>query len=332
MTTGDVMGNPSKVGSDDYIGFLIGSQTKFTCTEAARTEPETDDASHDAYARFLDRIPNTTHQIWVEAEPLVRPGGILVVDDSVIDKPYSEKIELVSHMWSGKHHAVVKGIDFITILWTNGKRIVPTDVRVYNKKDGKTKNDHFRDLVNVAYGRKFSPEYVAFDSWYASIENLKLLRRLQWEWITRLESDRLVNPDEKGNVGVSTISIPDEGRIVHLKAYGFVKVFRIAVKEDDIQYWATSNLKMKTKRCRELKDESWKIEEFHRGVKQTCGIEGAQVRKENEQRNHINLAVIAFLRLEHNRIRTGLSWYETKLNVVRGAIRFFRSTPRSYLA
>ena len=326
------MANPSKICPEDYIGFLIGAQTKFTCTEAARTEPESSNATHDAYVRLLDRVEGTTSAIWVEAEPLVRPGGILVVDDSVIDKPYAEKMELVSYVWSGKHHAVVKGIDFVTILWTNGKRIVPTDVRIYNKKDGKTKNDHFRDLITVAYGRKFSPEYVAFDSWYASLDNLKLLRTLNWRWITRLEADRLVNPDEKGNVRISTVSIPDEGKIVHLKGYGFVKVFRIVVKEDDIQYWATSDLKMKAKKCLELKGESWKIEEFHRGVKQTCGIEGAQVRKENEQRNHINLSVVAFLKLEHNRVRTGLSWYETKLRTVRDAIRQFRSSPHSYLA
>lgn len=326
------MANPSKVGPDDYVGFLIGAQTKFTCTEAARTEPEDDTAAHDAYVRLLDRLPEDTTSIWTEAEPLVRPGGILILDDSVIDKPYSEKIELVSYFWSGKHHAVVKGIDLVTILWTDGKRIVPTDVRVCNKKDGKTKNDHFRDLVTVAHGRKFNPEYVAFDSWYASLANLKLLRDFRWEWITRLEADRLVNPDEKGNVRISTISIPDEGRIVHLKGYGFVKVFKIVVKEDDIQYWATSDLKMKTKKCLELGNKSWKIEEFHRGIKQTCGIERAQVRKENEQRNHINLSVIAFLKLEHNRIRTGQSWYETKLKVVRDAIRLFRLSPRSYLA
>jgi hypothetical protein len=104
------MANPSKVGPDDYVGFLIGGQTKFTCTEAARTEPESGGAAHDAYVRLLDRLPTDTSVIWKEAEPLVKPGGVLVIDDSTIDKPYSQKIELVSYIWSGNHHAVVKGI------------------------------------------------------------------------------------------------------------------------------------------------------------------------------------------------------------------------------
>jgi hypothetical protein len=126
-----------------------------------------------------------------------------------------------------------------------------------------------------------TPEYVGFDSWYSALENLKLVRGFGWGWITRLKGNRLVNPDEKGNVNVSSISIPDEGRIVHLKGYGFVKVFKIAVKEDDIEYWTTSNLKMKKKEYLDLKSKTWNIEEYYRGIKQTCGIEGAQVRKEN---------------------------------------------------
>ena len=40
-----MMTNPSKVDPEDYVDFLIGSQTKFTCTEAARTEPEGDNAA-----------------------------------------------------------------------------------------------------------------------------------------------------------------------------------------------------------------------------------------------------------------------------------------------
>ena len=42
--------------------------------------------------------------------------GILVIDDSTLDKPYARKMELVTRHWSGKHHAVVSGINLITLL------------------------------------------------------------------------------------------------------------------------------------------------------------------------------------------------------------------------
>jgi hypothetical protein len=36
---------------------------------------------------------------------------------------------------------------------------------------------------------------VAFDGWYASPPNLKLLRSFDWAWVTRLKENCLVNPD-----------------------------------------------------------------------------------------------------------------------------------------
>ena len=93
-------------------------------------------------------------------------SGVLVLDDTVLDKPYARKMDLVQYMWSGKHHAVVKGINLVTILWTDGDRQIPCDYRIYDKgNDNKTKNDHFGDLVDAAKERGFQPEYVLFDGW-----------------------------------------------------------------------------------------------------------------------------------------------------------------------
>jgi len=63
------------------------------------------------------------------------------------------------------------------MLWTDDERHIPVDCRIYNKiKDGLTKNDHFRSMLQTACQRGFQPEFVLFDSWYASLENLKLIR------------------------------------------------------------------------------------------------------------------------------------------------------------
>jgi len=109
--------------------------------------------------------------LWREVEPLVdRTKGILVGDDSTLDKPYAAKMELVTRHWSGKHHAVVEGINLITLVWTDGDRIIPIDYRVYDKaRDGITKNEHFLAMLLTAQQRGFRPECVVFDSWYASV-------------------------------------------------------------------------------------------------------------------------------------------------------------------
>lgn len=221
--------NLPKADDLDYIHFLIAAQKVFTCTEAARCQPENlDPPAHDAFTRLLTREPPDTGTLWQEARTLVEPErGLLVLDDTTLDKPYSKKMELVHRHWSGKHHRVVSGINLTTLLWSEEGALVPTDFRVYDKPhDSLTKNDHFRAMLQTAHQRGFAPRYVLFDSWYSSLDNLKAIRSYVWRWLCRLKSNRLVNPDKSGNVAIEEVEIPAEGRIVHLKAYGMVKVFR----------------------------------------------------------------------------------------------------------
>ena len=93
---------------------------------------------------------------------------------------------------------MVKGINQVTLLWTDGDRNVPCDYRPYDKADGQTKNGHFAAMVRAAHARGSRPRCVAFDGWYGSLDNLKLIGSLGWTWLTRLESNRLVDLDRRG--------------------------------------------------------------------------------------------------------------------------------------
>jgi len=296
----------------------------FTCTEAARCYPEgSDSPSHDAFTRLLQRWPPDTEALWIESTHLVRPGeGVLIVDDTTLDKPYAKKMDLVYRQYSGKHHSVVNGINITTLVWTDGNSVIPIDFRIYdNYNDGKTKNDHLQDMLEKAKERGFRPDFVLFDSWYSSLDNLKKIRGHGWHWLTRLKKNRLVNPDKTKNVQISTIDIPSDGRNVHLKGYGFVKVFRIVSKDGDEEHWATDLIDMEEPDRKELARKSWKIEEYHRGIKQFCGVERCQARNGQSQRTHILFSIRAFLRFEVDRIRTSRSWFESKQSVIRNAIR-----------
>ena len=103
------------------------------------------------------------------------PGdGLLILDDTTLDKPYANEIEHVTWHWSGKHDDVVKGINLLTLLWRGSSEEdpiggppseesleepiseeasrethVPCDFRLY-EKDGKTKNEHFREMLDRA--------------------------------------------------------------------------------------------------------------------------------------------------------------------------------------
>jgi hypothetical protein len=66
---------------------------------------------------------------------------------------------------------------------------------------------------------------VLFDSWYACLANLKRMRDYGWHWLTRLKSNRLVNPDGEGSIPISQAKIPPEGQVVHLKGMGSSRCF-----------------------------------------------------------------------------------------------------------
>jgi putative transposase len=326
--------NAPKVKDVDYIQFLIAAQRVYTCTEAARCAEV---ASHDAYTRLLSRLPPDTAALWQEVEPLIdKMRGLLVVDDTTLDKPYAQKIGLVTRHWSGKHHAVVEGINLTPLLWTDGLSSLPCDCRLYEKNDhepseeGKTqvtKNDHFLAMLKTAKEREFRPKYVCFDGWYSSLANLKAVRGHGWHFLTRLKCNRQVNPDDTKNVAVKDIDIPAYGREVHLKGFGFIQVFRTVAANGDAEHWATNDLKMENGERSEWVRQVFAIENYHRQLKQCCGVERAQVRSAKAQKCHILLSLRAFVRLEAHRLLTGISGYAAKTNLIREAIRLYLRQP-----
>lgn len=322
--------NAPKCNEYDYIDFLIATPKVYSCTEAARVQPDDDDPpSHDAINRLLLRIESSSEDLWQEARHQVSlKSGVLVLDDSTLDKQYAKKIDLVSRHWSGKHRKVVCGINLITLLWTDGDRYIPCDYRFYDKPtDGATKNDHFRKMLLTAKERGFLPACVLFDSWYSSLDNLKTIRSLGWFWLTQLKSNRQVDPDRRGNRAISEVEISETGSVVHLKGYGFIKVFKLVAPDGDIEYWATNKMGMNELERVKFADMAWTIETYHRGIKQFCGVERCQARKGRAQRNHIGLALRAFLRLEHHSFHKGISWFEAKTSIIREAVRAYLAKP-----
>jgi hypothetical protein len=324
--------NPAKCDDLDYIQFLIAAQQVYSTTEAARCDPRpaATRPAHDAYTRLLWRHPPDTAALWAEVRPCVHfTGGMLIVDDSTLDKPHARKMDLVTRHWSGKHGRVVWGINLISLVWTAGDARFPIDCRIYDKvHDGLDKNDHFQHMLFTAHTRGFEPDWVAFDGWYAGLPNLKQIRACGWHWLTRLKANRLVDPDGAGNHPVSQIVIPLQGATVHLKGYGLIRVFKIATPDGDIEYWATSRLDCTLERLAATVEQVWHIEEYHRALKQFCGVEQAQHRHAVAQRNHIGFALRAFLRLEVYRLQTGTPWFQAKAEIVRDAIRAYLAQPR----
>lgn len=327
--------NSPKVTDEDYINFIIATPKQVTATEASSCQPESTNApAHDAFTRLLTRLEPDAKTLWEEARTQIDlNNGILCLDDSTLEKPYSKFNAVVYRHWSGKQKAVVEGINLITLLWTDGVRCVPIDYRVFDKdRDGKTKNDHFSEMLIEAFERGFNPELICFDSWYASVDNLKLCRALGWHFLTRLKSNRRIRVAGGKLQPVAEAGLMGgNGTIAWLKDFGEVKIFRIFATDGTAEYWATSRREM-TAAEREVQAlAAWRIEMYHRALKQQCLIERSQCRRLRPVLNHIGLCIRAFVRLESHCYREKLSWYEAKISIIRDAVRAYLLNPRYLL-
>src|SRR3954469_18740041 len=109
--------NPPRVQAEDYIDFLIATPKAASAVEAARVQPARPRCpAHDAFTRLLHRLEPDPVTLWQEAKAQAAlEGGILVIDNGPLEKPYSRDVKLVGRHWSGKHHAVVLGINLVTL-------------------------------------------------------------------------------------------------------------------------------------------------------------------------------------------------------------------------
>jgi len=184
------------ITKQQYVEYLISTPINYTCTNLA---DHLDDTSHDVVSDYLERERLSAHHLWELVEGLIddRPEAWLIVDDSVHNKQYSRSIEMVKLQYSGAVGGLVRGIGVVNLVHTNGEdgEHYPVDFRVYAKEaDGKTKNDHFQEmLLRAVVEKKIKAQKILFDSWYASWKNLKHVHRLGLFFFTTLKSNRLVS-------------------------------------------------------------------------------------------------------------------------------------------
>jgi len=284
-----------------YICFLL-SEPKFpSCCHLA----EIMNISHDSANRFLWREAYTPLDLYNESKiGLDLKGGIVSVDDSVLDKPYSYHMSLVGYFWSGKHHQTFKGINLITLYYTDVRgQHRPINYRVYDKAEGKTKNDYFQDMLAEVLKWGLEPAFVTGDSWYSGIKNLKMVKNYSLGFLFGIESNRLVSVDKGIWIQVQRLEIPEEGMEVWLRGFGLVKLFRTQLKEQlrhyavhlpDTEQLASFGREAFLKKH----DQHWQIEQYHRAIKQVCHIEHFHVRGEVPIRNHLFAAICGYVQLQ----------------------------------
>lgn len=139
---------------DHYTAFLLAESQSAGCVRLA--EVGGGGFAHDAANRFLNREEFTPKDLFEGVRTLVTlEGGTLSVDDSVLEKPYSQegKVDLVEYFWSSKAGGAVKGLCLVSLLYTDLQGVcAPVNYRLVDKAKGKTKNTLVRKMVEEVLG------------------------------------------------------------------------------------------------------------------------------------------------------------------------------------
>jgi len=320
------------ITKQQYVEFLVSTVANFTATHLAE---HLDGVSHDTITDFLQGERLTARSLWELVATLIadRPKAFLIVDDSVQDKRYSHFIELVRLQYSGAAQGLVRGIGVVNLVHSSGAAgdFYPLDYRIYAPDaDGKTKNEHFREmLVRAVADKHIQARTVLFDSWYAAADNLKLIHRLGLSFFTTLKANRLVSlTKETGYVHLDeiewTLERLQKGVSVKLKEVPFpVRLFKLVATNGDID-WVITNCPDETltpQVAEAANDVRWQIEELHRGLKQMTGSEKCQCRKARSQRNHLACCYHAWVSLKVQANQVNKTLYQIKTDLLRGYLR-----------
>lgn len=293
-----------------------------------------DGLDENSVYRFLQKHEFSPKYLWEKVSLLIAisPNGRIIFDDSVLNKEHSFNIEGVRRQYSGREHGIVKGIGIVNCLYYNPelRRSWIIDFRLFDpERDDKSKIEHVHDMIRSLLDRKISFTIVLMDTWYAVTQILLWLDDLGKTYYCPIKSNRLVsdyNLEGKPEpyVPVSKLEWTKEnlesGRLMKINKFPKrkpVKLFRIDISTDKTEYVITNNISLNfSGDCRDEAAVRWKIEEFHRQIKQTTGIEKCQCRKNRSQRNHICLCMQVWVFLSEMAFKHKTNIYKIKRKIL----------------
>jgi hypothetical protein len=322
-----------------YIDALLSSGPgRLTATHLSRVETS---FSHDQFTRLLRSEAACKEALLHQGTRLLREHcaegiRLLILDDTIIEKPHSALSEAVGYHYDHSQGRTLRGINVLSALWSDEALSVPLMVEVVEKmvcgRDEKRrpvwaskhpKNDMFRDLVTrVLKSPARAVDYVVSDIWFASTENMDFIKEdMGVDFVMAVKGNRLVALTKKdADSGtwrpLQTIKLGRGALRCYLKGLDFpVLVAREVFKNGGdancgTLYLATSDLELRGADILGLYQRRWKIEEYHRSLKQNCCAGGAQVYHPQAHQSHLRLAAFAFIRLEKARCRLDKNHYQ----------------------
>ena len=258
--------------------------------------------SHDRLTRLLQADWSGQTLLELAFRTLfVWQRGYLIIDDTVIPKPFATAIEGLAWVFSSQERRPVYGLSLVLLVWTDGTLRVPLGLRLWHK-GGHSKYELALELLSYARNRlRCRPEFVLFDAWYPSRRLLKRIRDYGWYFVCRLKKNRRFN----GQAVRAYRQHPYWADIGWLTGGLKVLVVRYGAK-----YYATNRLTLPAAEVRRVFRFRAQIEEVIRVLKDQLGLTGCQARSERAQLHHLTCCLVAFCVLERERYDRRVTIYQ----------------------
>jgi len=244
--------------------------------------------SHDGITRSLVQRFAWEQWIILVIQKLfgILSGGYLIIDDTVIAKPYAKKMQGASFVHSSLLDRTVFGYNIVFLCWSNGTITLPLSWRWY-KPNSKTKIDLAMTLVHEAkYRWKLTPDYVLFDTYYAAERLINRIVSYKWHVVGQLKCNRIINAAplkedliDHGDTTIGDITDQVKGIIVR----------------HDKKFFFTTAMSLSHHEMIALYQKRWPIEEVFRFLKSELRLEQCQARTKQAQKTHLASCVLAYL-------------------------------------
>jgi hypothetical protein len=334
---------------DLYTDYLISSFGPTTATGLSRLVDG--EVSHDQVTRFLASPPKTSADLWRIVKPLLRQvensDGVLILDDSIEEKPYTDENDLICWHFDHANQRHVKGINFLTAFYTTETVSLPVAFDLVTKtesyldaKTGKqkrrsqlSKNARYRMLLQLCVHNQIKFRYVLNDSWYSASDNMNFIHRdLNKEFVMPVKANRklaLSEADRQAGryVTVSTLDLPEgETRLVWLEDVSFALLLakQVFINEDGSTgtlYLVTSDLTLNYDQMTSLYQKRFRVEGYHKSLKQNASLEKSPTRTERTQQNHFFASLCAYIKLERLKLKEGVNHFALKSKIYLSALK-----------
>jgi putative transposase len=284
-----------------YLTALLYYRTSATCTALAEA---LETVSHDRLTRMLQADWSGQTLLDLAVRTLFAwQRGYLILDDTVIPKPFAAAIEGLAWVFSRQEGKAVSGLSLVLLVWTNGTRRIPLGARLW-RKGGSSKHELALELLSHARNRlRCHPEFVLFAAWYPSRRLLKRIRDYGWYFVCRLKKNRRFNGQP----------LRLYRRHPYWAACGWITGgLKVLVVRHGAKYYATNRLTLPAAEVRRLYRVRAQIEEVIRVCKDQLSLTSCQARSERAQLHHMTCCLIAFCVLERERYDRGVSIYKLK--------------------